>query len=199
MNETLPLLLSVCALLVVIGGLIIVGGFLVLRFFTRGVGGLPLGILGGLIGAVREVLGGDEEVEEDEPLPRRHREPPPPQVLDLDFEAAVARHAQDKTPPPNPDDPATAQGANIHLPNIQSPVMGRTMRDGRYRRVTGGTPGREKDEDFRRAGDTPLPDFDLGAPPERPLRQRRRKRRDHNEDELFGGMLDEDGDGDLDF
>ncbi len=36
--------------------------------------------------------------------------------------------------------------------NLNSPVNGRIMRDGRYRRVTGDTPGRKDDQDFRRAG-----------------------------------------------
>ena len=38
------------------------------------------------------------------------------------------------------------------------------------------------------------------APFDEPIAPRlRRKRRDRNQDEIFGGMLDEDGDGDIDF
>ncbi len=49
------------------------------------------------------------------------------------------------------------------------------------------------------------PDFKaqrIDAPADPPLSdsyRRRRKRRDRNEDEIFGGMLDDDGDGSVDF
>jgi hypothetical protein len=80
---------------------------------------------------------------------------------ELDFEYAVqqaqaeqdeelqqaAHDVQQDTPEPGDhiDEPIAG------VDNIQSPVHGRWIRDGRYRRVRGGTPGRETDQDFRQA------------------------------------------------
>ncbi len=36
--------------------------------------------------------------------------------------------------------------------DLNSPISGRIMRDGRYRRVTSNDPDRKKDQDFRRPG-----------------------------------------------
>lgn len=198
MNDTTGLLLSVCALLLVGGGLVALVILVGVRLGWRWLRGLPAGAVGALGGMVR-----DEMDDVDSPAYRtqsaKRRAGLKGVAADLDFDAAVARHAKDQIPP-DPDDPPMAQRLNTNPPSIESPVTGRIMRDGRYRRMTGGTPGREQDQDFRRVGDEePLTDFKDDLPPARPLRNKRRKRRDRNQDELFGGMLDEDGDGDLDF
>lgn len=146
MNDTLMLLLSVCAVLLVVGGLVIVGGYLIIRFVA---GGRVFEALG--LGGLSEMLGGErgEQVASSSPPARRR---PTLNAPDLDFDAAVARHAADDASP---------------------------------RRVD------PKQPDFPQTSSS---DFD---PP--PARSRRRRRRDSNEDELFGGLLDEDGDGDVDF
>ena len=195
MNESTALILSICALLLVGGGLALLVTFVVLRFGVRWMRGLPGGAMGMFSGFLREK-------EDDSASYQAQSKPRRPNLnnvaADLDFDAAVARHAGDQKPP-DPDDPPMAQRLDTNPPNIQSSVSGRIMRDGRYRRVTGETPGREKDQDFRRVGDDKPLDFEDDLPPARPLRRKRRNRRDSNQDELFGGMLDEDGDGDLDF
>ena len=196
MVESVPLLLAICAFAVVAVGLVAIVGFVIIRFVLRGVGGLPTEIFGALGGIL-----GDENAESANFQASRARRRSSgglrDMAVDLDFDAAVARHASDAdAATPDPDHSVSDERLSPSPVKTQSPISGRIMRDGRYRRVTGGTPGREKDQDFRRVGDErPLPDFDMPEV-EKPLR---RKRRDRNQDELFGGMLDEDGDGDLDF
>ncbi len=192
MNDVLLLVLGVCGAVLVIGLVLLVLGFTVFR-----------SLIPGLLDMVNNAGG---IFESDEPAPRtssrtgsrraRLRKPPEP----LDFEAALARHRNE--PPPAGKVTIEAQhiDSNRFGVNTSTPISGRIMRDGRYRRVTGGTPGRERDQDFRRVdGSGPSVQADLPPAP-KPERLRRRKRRDtRNEDEIFGGMLDEDGDGNLDF
>ncbi len=82
----------------------------------------------------------------------------------LDFDAAVEkarREQQAKTsdaviePKPFTADPPPLTPT---LPDVKTPITGRILRDGRYRRMAAGTPGRERDEDFRRpeGGDEPV-------------------------------------------
>ena len=144
MNDTLMLLLSVCAVLLVVGGLLAVGGFLLIRFLAGGSLFEALGFdgLGDLFGREQN----DQAASPSRPARRRPNLTPP----DLDFDAAVARHAAGD---------ASAQRANLDRQPDQSP-------------------------------------FDSDPPSAPPLRKRRR---DRNEDELFGGLLDEDGDGGVDF
>jgi hypothetical protein len=82
----------------------------------------------------------------------------------LDFDAAVAKYRQEQQTEesdaliePKPFVP-DAPDLSPPLPNIRTPITGRVLRDGRFRRLTGGTPGRERDQDFRRpeGGDEPI-------------------------------------------
>lgn len=82
----------------------------------------------------------------------------------LDFDAAVAKYRQeqqvegaDALIEPKPFVPDVPD-LTPPLPNIRTPITGRILRDGRFRRLIGGTPGRERDQDFRRpeGGDEPI-------------------------------------------
>ena len=204
MNEALILLIAACGLAIVVVGLLVFGAY----YLFRRVGLNPFGLLGGL----NQIWNNGDEGEsvsysaqtQQRPSYRRRLHD---QVDSLDFDAAVERHRQQDpdvhhSNPQMPDTP----GLNASRFDVDStsPINGRIMRDGRYRRVTGGTPGREQDQDFRRVEGS---NFELDLPPDTTSNRGkfgsngslRRKRRDRNEDELFGGMLDEDGDGDLDF
>lgn len=196
MNETLPLLLSVCAVLVVVGGLIVIGGFLVLRFLSRRAGGLPLGILGGLSSAFRSE-GEEEEVDTSRPT-RGRRLNVENLAASVDFDAALARQGDDNS--------TTGISAQQAQPGQQQPKRGnagagRILRSGHDTpsSPSGARPATQgPDQDFQQIGEDSS-SSDLGTTPDRPLRQRRRRRRDGNEDEVFGGMLDDDGDGEFDF
>lgn len=82
----------------------------------------------------------------------------------LDFDAAVAKYRQEEKtgesealiePKPFVPDPPDISPP---LPNVRTPITGRILRDGRFRRLTGGTPGRERAQNFRRpeGGDEPI-------------------------------------------
>lgn len=90
----------------------------------------------------------------------------------LNFNQLVSKYrrkGEDQPPPPTsvgppdvPEQPIDAQISRFNVPK-GSPITGRRMRDGRFRRVTGGTPGRRINESFRQAGTSPAP------PPEDPI------------------------------
>lgn len=183
MNETLGLLLPTCALALVCGGLIMLAIYMGFRYVG---GGLP-GFLGDMLGNEKDVPTLDKG---------RARPNLRAQAESLDFDAALARHANEN---PNLSPDAPEYNAETFDVDSSSPISGRRMRDGRYRRVTGGTPGREKDQDFRRVeGDNPLPsDKDLPRT-DSPIRRRRRSR-GSRDDEIFGGYLDNEGDGEVDY
>ncbi|MBZ0300568.1 MAG: LysE family translocator [Anaerolineae bacterium] len=189
MDSTVLLLLAVCAVGIVILGVLLVFG---LGFLRRWAPQL-LQVLGGA-GAV---FASEEPRNKVDPLLGNHRRTNLRSKAEaLDFDAALPRYRDTDVPPPADVSAQQVDTSPFDL-NTKSPVSGRIMRDGRYRRVTGGTPDREQDQDFRRVdgGDSPfeapnLPDTNHA---------RRRRRRDRNQDELFGGQLDEDGDGELDF
>jgi hypothetical protein len=181
MSDTLGILLPVCALALVCGGLLALAIYLGFRFVS---GNLP-GIFDG---------GSSEDDIKTTPFGR-----PRPNLRAsaeaLDFDAAVARHAGENSAL-SPEAPE--YNAEKFDFDTSSPISGRIMRDGRHRRVTGGTPGREQDQDFRRVeGGEPSPKASDLPPIDSPIR--RRKRRGRSDDEIFGGMLDDDGDGDVDF
>jgi hypothetical protein len=108
----------------------------------------------------------------------------------------------------NPPDPPSLRGGSPYGVRTASHSPGRRLRDGRFDRNRG--PSRIPDE-FHEGlvppdSDLQLPGEDIfgpEAPPglrssyrRRPRRDvRRRDRRDRNMDEVFGGMLDESGDG----
>lgn len=197
MDANTALVLAGCGLLVVIGGLILLGAFVMYKL-------LRINVVSALLGWF---MRGDDDRVPEQPYsaqlaPHRRADELRAKAAALDFDEAVAQYQRQ----PNPDvnvtgTPQVAQDAGLEdrPMNTSSPITGRIMRDGRFRRVTGGTPGRKVDQDFRRVegGDPPGGYAELPPPPaSSPLRSRRR---DRNEDEIFGGKLDEDGDGTLDF
>lgn len=106
--------------------------------------------------ATRDIDDDDEEGH-DEPLPFDLKGEVAKDALD--FEQAVDRErleeATDDDPEghdADPDEPYVAEEHSGVLPKGNS-IYGRRFRDGRYRRVSGGTPGRKTDQDFRRPGD----------------------------------------------
>jgi hypothetical protein len=163
MSENLSLLIPVCALALVCGGLLLVGLVLLLRM----IGGSVPKWLGGLDRA----LGGDPRLDPSPP-PSRRRSGERLRPEDLDFDAAVARHAEQGviTKPDSPD--FSAQ----QFDEDSAP----------------------RDRPSRRMQSDQAP-LDSNLPPAQgPIRKRRRKR-GLSDDEVFGGMLDDDGDGDVDY
>lgn len=207
MNEGAILLLATCGLAIAILGLVAFGVY----YLIRRTGLNPFGILGSL----NQIWDGTDESGRGPlntqstsraTLRRRLREQA--RTDPLDFDAAVARHRQQNpdlnhSAPQMPDTPGLNAGK--FDVNSTTPISGRIMRDGRYRRMAGGTEDREQDQDFQRVEGS---NSHIELPPNTTSSNRgkfgssgslRRKRRDRNQDEVFGGMLDEDGDGDLDF
>jgi hypothetical protein len=80
---------------------------------------------------------------------------------------------------------------------------GRRVRDGRYARNRGpeNLPDAAYDDLYEGDSDVEASENTLGPVERRPLRKKRRdsRRFERNEDEIFGGMLDSDGDGYPDF
>ena len=209
MSELSVVLLATCGLGLLCVALIGFGAFMLVRYT-----GLGMDVLQNF-GGLGALFGGEED-----PVPspgagvrgnrRRKRHTfSAQQANPLDFDAALARHRKDNTPavsqpdPPMPDTPGLQ--AEMFDTNASSPISGRVMRDGRYRRMTGGTPGREKDQDFRRVeggGEPPAagrPEVNIEPHIPRATSPLRRRRRDRNQDEIFGSKLDEDEDGLMDF
>ena len=145
MVETLGLLIPICALSLVCIGLLAVAAVIGVRFLGFSMPGL-LGPLGDFL---------DGEVDDVPSVPqttRRRRTGLRDQPIDLDFDAAVARHQADKDSPRPSTSPSPFDAQNM----------------------------------------PPADDF--------PTPSRRRRRRDrYDDDEIHGGLLDEDGDGDVDF
>ena len=203
MNDTTSLLLSVCAVLVVVGGLLALGAFLVLRFLARRTRGLPVGAFGALGSAFRSESAADV----DAPVSGQHHRV---NLRDLasgvDFDAALARQSDS-----NPTANVSAQQAQPPQPDLKRGAInsGQVLRSGHTEpeRPPDSKPVSPRRPDdlgldggFQRIGGDSLPsDFD--TPPEPPLRRRRRRGdlNNEHEDEIFGGMLDEDGDGEVDF
>ncbi len=208
MSELSVVLLATCGLGLLCVALIGFGAFMLVRYT-----GLGLSIFENF-GGIGALFGGDED-----PVPgpdagvrgkRRRRSTVSAQRANpLDFDAALARHRKDSTPavsqpnPPVPDTPGLHP--EMFDTNASSPISGRIMRDGRYRRMTGGTPGRTKDQKFRRVeadGEPPAagrPEVNIEPHVPRATSPLRRRRRDRNQDEIFGSKLDEDEDGLMDF
>jgi hypothetical protein len=125
-----------------------------------------------ILGNVGEIFAGkgQETGVIEEELKRRRRPNFRTQADSLDFDSALARYRRDQPP-------AATRGP------AAPPPPGRPGVD----------PRRMMDDDFR-----PLSSDQSDYIARRRSAQRRR-RRDPNEDEIFGGMLDEDGDGEPNF
>ncbi len=207
MNELPVVVIAVCGLSLACIGLLVAGAFFLARFV--GINFLDR------MGSISEIFGaGHADTVPTSGSPgaerRRRRSLSASQSSDpLDFDAALARHRSDQTPAviqPNPPEPHTP---GLHAESFDvktsSPIQGRIMRDGRFRRVTGGTPGRYRAGNFKRAeggGEPPAatrPETNIEPHIPDTNSPLRRRRRDRNQDEVFGGMMDEDGDGMIDF
>lgn len=134
-----------------------------------------LNFLSGLATALSGFLGrGNDELIDDELLEAPAR-PPRNRIREIaqstDFDEALARH-QAAPPPPDPFGDLPSRNRPI---TPQSPFAN-----------TG-------------AQDPLAPPIDTEAFPPLEGRSRRSARRGRNEDEIFGGYLDEDGDGEIDF
>ena len=146
MDESTSLLLSVCALLTVVGGLVLIGGFMVYRVLSRG------GLLQGLMGAIGGLVGDDEEDESGLPLTTRSRRVDPQALADqVDFDAALARQKSDDTAFDISAQQASS-GQQSPRPGTSGPK--RVLRSGHEdsdpapTNKPARTPGREKDQDF---------------------------------------------------
>ena len=176
MNDLMPVLLAVCGLGFLCVGLIVVGVLAAVRLMG---GGLldNLGFLG-------DFLGGETDDYTAPPRQRGRGQRPDfrQRAQMLDFDQAVASKRQQ-----NP--PAALKGDSQ---SVQRP--GAAPNDG-FQPLGGSRP--------QPPASTDRPEIDLGTNTypgkyDTP-RLGARRRRDRNQDEVFGGMLDEDGDGDLDF
>lgn len=196
MNEWSGLILALCIGAVVLLGVGAVVLFLVVRFAGA--------LVPDWLGSLTEIFGSrdDEPTSTYRPRTTTRRPNLKSKAQALDFDAALARHRHDDTPLPADDIDVKAASINPDQFGVNpgSPISGRIMRDGRYRRVTGGTPGRERDQDFRRPeGSDPSVKPNIPPLPDNNPPIRRKRRDNRKQDEIFGGMLDEDGDGDIDF
>ncbi len=176
MNEFMPAILAACGFGILCVGLIVVGVLVAVRLLG---GGLMdnLGFLG-------DMLGG--ETNDYTALPRQRGRGQRPNFREraqmVDFDAQVASKRQQ-----NP--PAALKGDSQSLERRSA----------------------APNEGFQPLGGSPPPPPASTNPPAVDLgtntypdkydspRLGARRRRDRNQDEVFGGMLDEDGDGELDF
>ena len=148
MNDTLGLVIPICALSLVCVGLLAVIAVIAVRFLGFAVPGW--------IGHYTEILGGKAERTSILPPETARRQRPDfrSQAVDLDFDAAVARHQANKDRPrPSGTPPAIGAQSVPPLPDSPNPT----------------------------------------------LRRRKRPQEGYSQDEIHGGLLDEDGDGDVDF
>lgn len=129
----------------------------------------------GLLGGAESILGNQEPTNLPKPgESTRRRTNLRDKAASLDFDSALARHQQTPIPPSTSVQVQRATPASA--PRVEQNPFSNGTRPG---------------QPFGQATTSPFGDDSIP-----PLR---RKRRDRNQDEIFGGKLDEDGDGDLDF
>jgi hypothetical protein len=149
MGEISPTVLSLCGILLLVSFLIILAGFLMIRVARLGIFAIAMSVIRMLTSPREEpTTAHAQTVQHDLSGDLRAR------AQSLDFDATVARYeAQESGQPaavePDPFVPDTPDISPRPI-NPSTPIVGRIMRDGRFRRVRGGTPGREADQDFRR-------------------------------------------------
>lgn len=113
----------------------------------------------------------------------------------LDFDQAVAQYQRTQ-----PQD-VQITGAPQVAPNPpleERPISTSSPIGGRYRRVSGADGSSTSEIPDPPSGFTRVPDVQP-LPPSPNVRPLRKPRREVNPDEIFGGVLDEDGDGTIDF
>lgn len=186
MNEIVPVIIAACGMSIICVGLLAVGAIALIRFTGRN---LPANI-----GFLSQMLNtGSESADYTAPQRRRERSSRPDfrqRAQSLDFEDIVASKRQQNPPPALKGDSQS----------LRRPTPGN---DSGFRPLGGGTPPPPVPPSTPSKPAAP----DLGSTnytgkysTNSPRFGSRRRRRDNSkQDEIFGGMLDEDGDGDLDF
>jgi hypothetical protein len=174
MDAQTTIILAICGVLGVVGLVMVLGALLMYRM-------LRFNVVNALMGWF---MRGDDSTTHEEPISaqtsRRRADDLRARAEALDFDKAVQQY-QRKQP-----DNVTITGSPQVAPSPEieeRPINTSSPIDGRSHRVT--------------KNDAPGGFSELPAPNNtRPLRKRRR---DPNPDEIFGGMLDDDGDGSVDF
>lgn len=190
MQDNAPVIIAACGLATVCVGIFLVGAFLVVRFlgadlfsFIRGIPGLAKEERGNVnIEAVKNQA--------------RDRSGLKARAQSLDFDAAVAQYD-------NPQGPAQggtfgAQSAPSGRPRTTSPSAPSGTESG-WTTAGGSSVDENTSSDDNPFGDVPrrsLRGSDRTSSNDPRLKKRRRS---GNDDEIFGGMLDDDGDGSVDF
>ncbi|PJF23438.1 MAG: hypothetical protein CUN56_00885 [Phototrophicales bacterium] len=164
-------------------------GFIAFRFLGMT---MFLPAFGAVWNVLEGMFGGDDgSDDEDSSSLRRQSRPTPtkPRAQSaqmMDFDVLVEKYRQEKQSPS-----IGAQGADKSQFGVRRSDIppGRTLRDKRFRRnqVSSEMPETDLDQ-------PPKPDRDFLS--RRPTRDTRR--REHHDDEIFGGILDDDGDGYID-
>ncbi len=171
MDAQSTLILAVCGIFAAILGVMLIGAFMMYRL-------LRINVVNALMGWF--MRGDDSRVPEDpyaSQTVRRRADDLRARADALDFDKAVQQYQ--RTAPPDIAVTGTPQVAPT--PPLEERPINPTSPIERGRRVSG--------------GDSPT-SVEFPPPPNRPLRK---SRRDPNPDEVFGGMLDDDGDGTIDF
>ncbi len=186
MNDIVPVIVAGCGLSIICVGLLAVGIIVLIRF----TGSSILGNMGNL-GFLSQFLNPGES-DYTAPTPQRSRGQRPnfrQRAQSQDFEDIVASKRQQNPPPAFKGDSQS----------LRRPTPGN---DSGFRPIGGGTPPPPipPSTPAKPAAPADLGSTDYtGKYSKNPRFGSRRRRDDRNQDEVFGGMLDEDGDGDLDF
>lgn len=178
-----------------VGGVVCCCGIPILGFVGFRFLGVSMLIpaIGGVWNVIEDMFGGGSDNDDStSDAPRRRTRPTPNKPTQAkaqmtDFDQLVERYRQEKS---SPTISSSAQSATP-TDSGKSPygvrdrnssgLPGRTLRDKRYE---------------RNSGPSEVPQVSLDDTPDRNFLKRRRDRRsDYTDDEIFGGILDEDGDG----
>jgi len=196
MQDNAPVIIAACGLATVCVGIFLVGAFLVLRFL----GADMFSFVRGLPGLAREERGkvNVESVQRQS----RDRGDLRARAQSLDFDAAVAQYNDPQNPPQSGTFGAQSAPQNAPLSSGRPRTSSPTGPSGPSGSPSGWTTagGSGLDENAAPSEDNPFGDV-----PRPNLRDRtsgprpKKRRRNGNDDEIFGGMLDGDGDGSVDF
>jgi hypothetical protein len=202
MQDNAPVIIAACGLATVCVGIFLVGSFLVVRFL----GADLFSFIRGLPGLAKEERG-NVNVEAAQ-RQARDRGDLRARAQSLDFDAAVAQYD-----PQNSQQGGTfgAQSAPRNAPPTSAPLSSGSRRPSAPSSPSGTasgwtTAGGNSLDDNTGSGSEDNP---FGDVPRRRLRgdsrtsandpRLKKRRRSGNDDEIFGGMLDDDGDGSVDF
>ena len=189
MQDNAPVIIAACGLATICVGVFVIGAFFVLRFL----GADLFSFIRGLPGLAREERGNvNVEAVKNQ---ARDRSGLKARAQSLDFDAAVAQY----------DNPQGSPQSGTF--GAQSAPPSAPLSSGRPRTSSPSSPSGTS-SGWTTAGGRSADDNPFGDVPRRSLRgtdrtssndPRLKKRRSGNDDEIFGGMLDDDGDGSVDF